>query len=738
MQWSKITTLILIMSILPVTFLSGCTKKNFPASPPVKPLILADNGICNVSIHNVAAAAPSTVETFAAEELQAAFKLACGVTPEINPASPAAIEIRLGVADQFSKDVGDDNEQAYAVRRTKDGHIELVGNCKAAVMWAVDDFCKEVLHVSWPVTYGGIMLKGEPKSTVAIGRLCKIEAPDFPVRGWIIGVNTDGYHYDDTIGKWMAHNRQNTIHTRIDEMAAGGGYDRMLSRGITVDTTMHTFGELIPPEMYDEHPEYFSLIDGKRVRPGAEDMFTQRCVSNPDVSNIIIGKIKQGFAKFPDVKVFGVGQQDGGGGWCQCSDCVAMDGTQTGTGQYSNRLIRFINKLANAIAPTHPDKYVGTFSYGEARRPPDIDIADNVSITFCYGGGNYMKKLSDPDDPTNAAAMVDIKGWLKKSKNIHFWEHYWTSNVDSCLAPYARTVTEGYRDLKKLGLKGICGETRPPYWPGQRFFFYAVARKCWDTSLDFDEILDDYSNEAYGPAASAMKSFYLLYEDRIYKHVPALGSDGPAGQFFPGAFSSDDMDKLEGYLTSAEAAVAGGFQGNIDAIAEMRGIFDNFKAISIDPTEISGIGPNLITNPGAEDGSGDWTSDIFMSRGDYSFSIPTGGAHSGDRCFKIECTGKTGPAARWFQTKIPITVGKKYAFSFWLRASGGAGGKVELFQGDGWGHYTPVGWKESGDQWIRLVIPEFTADHPTISVYLSTGGSGTVYFDDVFIAELPN
>ena len=137
MQWSKIKTLTLIMCILPVTFLSGAMEKKF------KPLILVDNGVSNVSIHNVAVGEPSTVETFAAEELQKAFKLASGTTPKINPASPAKIEIRLGVANQFTEAVASANEQAYAVRRTSDGHIELVGNCKAAVMWAVDDFCKE-------------------------------------------------------------------------------------------------------------------------------------------------------------------------------------------------------------------------------------------------------------------------------------------------------------------------------------------------------------------------------------------------------------------------------------------------------------------------------------------------------------------------------------------------------------------------------------------------------------------
>ena len=736
MQWSKIKTLTLIMCILPVTFLSGATKKN-------QALTLVDNGICNVSIHNIAAGAPSTVEIFAAEELQAAFKLASGTAPPINPALAAAIQIRLGVSNQFAESVANSNEQAYTVRRTNDGHIELVGNCKAAVMWAVDDFCKEVLRVSWPVSTDVMMLQGKPRSTVTIEQLYKLEAPDFPVRGWLVGANIDGYHYSDSIGKWMAHNRMNTVHNLKNRMEEGGGYAKMLARGIDVDTTMHDYCVLIPSSLYYDdvnhpesyHPEYFPLIDGKRVRPVHPFIFIQLCLSNPDVRNIIIDKMDQFFKDYPDIKVFGVGQNDGGVGWCQCAPCVAMDGAQAGTGLYSNRVIKFINYLADAIGPNHPGKYVGTFGGGT---PPDIDVADNVSVTLILtmkiGNGNYMRNLTDPTDPGNANAMKDIKGWLSKTKNVHFWAHYWTTSMDSCLTPYARTTAvETFRDLKKLGFQGFVGETRPPYWPSQRILFYAMARICWDSSLTYDEILDDYCNEAYGPAASAMKSFHLLYEDRIYKHVPVLLRDGACGQLFPAVFSSADMDALEGFLASAEAATAGGFQGNIDVIAEVRGIFEKFKAISTDPADIPGIGPNLILNPGAEDGSANWVSNIFMNRGEYAFSTPTDRPRSGSKSFKVEWTGGEDVhppnAARWIQS-IPVVPGKKYAARFWIRASGNAYGRLEISS-------TPVGWTDSGDKWVQLVLPEFTATGSTLTLYPTSNGGGTVYFDDFFVAELP-
>jgi hypothetical protein len=736
-QWSKIKTLTSIMCILSVALLSGCTKKNSQALTPPEPLILVDNGVCNVSIHNIPTAAPSTVETFAAEELQTAFELACGIAPKINPVSPAKIEIRLGVAGQFSKSVGNENEQAYAIHRTNDGNIELIGNCKAAVMWAVDDFCKEVLHVSWPINTDVMMLQGKPQSTVIVGQLCKVDAPDFPVRGWLVAENIDGYHYSDTIGKWMAHNRMNAVQNLFPRMEEGGGYKKMLARGLDVDTTMHDLAWLIPRELYDEHPEYFPLIDGERVKPGPDNISVQRCTSDPDVRNIIIDKIKQGFIDYPDLKVFGVGHNDsaGGRGWCECDNCVAMDGAQAETGARSNRYTEFTNYLANVIAPTHPGKYIGTFAYGRVRTPPDIDIADNVAITYVFMGGNYMRKITDPCDPRNVKEMATLKGWLDKSDNVHFWTHYWTSDMDSCFAPYARTVIEGFKDLKKLGFRGFIGQTYPYHWPSQRIFFYAIARASWDNSVDFDKVLDDYCNEAFGPAASAMKSYYLLYEDRIYEHVPYLTRDGACAQLFPPAFSSADMDALESYITTAEAAAAkGGFGGNIDAVTEMRQMFDRFKAISTDPRDIPGIGPNLIVNPGAEDGQSPWAWDVLYGSGDYSFTIATDAAYSGDNSFKIECTGKGG-WARWLQSVGEVlTPGKKYAASFWIRAdNNGAPGIVEFYMPK----LTRIGWQDSNDKWVRIVVPELTATGTNFNIYPSMDGRGYVYFDDFFLAELP-
>ena len=68
---------------------------------------------------------------------------------------------------------------------------------------------------------------------------------------------------------------------------------------------VHTFDTLVPArEYFAEHPEYFSMVDGKRTC-GETDIThgfarTQLCLTSPDVLKIVIEKTKKNIAEHPD------------------------------------------------------------------------------------------------------------------------------------------------------------------------------------------------------------------------------------------------------------------------------------------------------------------------------------------------------------------------------------------------------------------------------------------------------
>ncbi len=68
----------------------------------------------------------------------------------------------------------------------------------------------------------------------------------------------------------------------------------------------HTFDTLLPPdEWFDSHPEYFSMVKGRRMKSR-----TQLCLTNPDVLRIVTSNVLERIRKDPGAKFYGVSQND--------------------------------------------------------------------------------------------------------------------------------------------------------------------------------------------------------------------------------------------------------------------------------------------------------------------------------------------------------------------------------------------------------------------------------------------
>ena len=143
---------------------------------------------------------------------------------------------------------------------------------------------------------------------------------------------------------WAARNRMN-----------GAMSYRKQPGGVEAYWAVHTFYPLMPPEeFYKKHPEYYSLIDGKRIYERA-----QLCLSNPDVLQIITQRIKKRMRESPEYLIYDVSQND----WanpCQCNNCQSIVKRYGGE---SGSLSGFVNQVADAVKQEFPDKFIGTLAY---------------------------------------------------------------------------------------------------------------------------------------------------------------------------------------------------------------------------------------------------------------------------------------------------------------------------------------------------------------------------------------
>lgn len=108
---------------------------------------------------------------------------------------------------------------------------------------------------------------------------------------------------------------------------------------------------MVPPFLYDTHPEYFSEINGKRIAPVGKEGGTQLCLTNPDVLKLSVEKLRKEMSKpvtgmpvWADstATYWSISQMDGNGN-CTCDECKRLDKYD---GSPSGSILSYVNKVA--------------------------------------------------------------------------------------------------------------------------------------------------------------------------------------------------------------------------------------------------------------------------------------------------------------------------------------------------------------------------------------------------------
>lgn len=144
-------------------------------------------------------------------------------------------------------------------------------------------------------------------------------------------------------------------------------------------------------------------------------------------------------------------------------------------------------------------------------------------------------------------------------------------------------------------------------------------------------------------------------------------------------------------------------------------------------------GPNLITNPSLETGSGDtpsgWTKDSWGVLSAF-FSYPVPG-HSDDRAARVSVTSYSGGDAKWYFGDVPVKAGAEYFFSDRYRASVLTEVTARYTMSDGSYRYVWIGSARPSDSWARysasLTAP---AGAVSVTVFHLIAAKGTLTVDD--------
>ncbi|MFH0796773.1 MAG: DUF4838 domain-containing protein [Candidatus Omnitrophota bacterium] len=369
--------------------------------------------------------------------------------------------------------------------------IIIAGGSPRGTLYGVYQFLEDYLGCRW---FSDKESRVPKKETIVLPDIHRTVIPPLEYR--------EAYYVEAETPDWAARNRINGSVPKLD--AAHGG-KIIYVPGYFV----HTFFSLVPPEKYFEtHPEYFSLVNGKRIKNG------QLCLSNPDVFKIAITGVKEVLRKNPDANIISVSQMDGSGP-CECEKCreiTVREGTESGP------ILQFVNAIADAVAKEFPNVSIDTLAYQYSRNPPlHLKPRENVIIRYCTIEACCSHPIGTC--PENVSLKNDLEEWAKIAPRIYVW--YYTANFGHFYAPHPNlyTISPDFRFFVRNNVKGIFAQGSWAIGAGGGEFAelrsYLLARLLWDPKTDTNNLIKEFLDAYYGKAAEPIGKYISLLHNRI-------------------------------------------------------------------------------------------------------------------------------------------------------------------------------------------------------------------------------
>ncbi len=308
---------------------------------------------------------------------------------------------------------------------------------------------------------------------------------------------------------WAARNKMNGANMALDQTTGGK---------VSYYPFVHTFNRLVPPDKYfDQHPEYFSLIDGKRRRQRS-----QLCLTNPEVLRLAVAGVLRWMEQHPEATLYSVSQNDWEG-WCECDRCRQVE--QEEGGAHSGPILQFVNALAAEVEKKHPDKLIDTLAYWYSEAPPaGTRPRPNVRIRLCPIRACEAHPYEQC--PYNAEFMENLRGWARITNQLYIW-HYVT-NFRHYLLPFPN-FDELAADIPMYRRHGVVGlfleGAYPPGGGGENAELrsYVMARLLWNPHANVNQAIDEFLASYYGKAARAMRQYFELLHRQVRRPPRGAG-----------------------------------------------------------------------------------------------------------------------------------------------------------------------------------------------------------------------
>lgn len=340
----------------------------------------------------------------------------------------------------------------------------------------------------------------------------------------------------------------------------------------------HNSMTIINPTVYDwkskKYRDWFSDKTWNGFSSDGQETPMQLCYSSEDMrkeyTKNLLGLIKN--SKAPNMLL---GMEDNVE-WCTCKKCTA---SKEKYGTDSAVILKFVNKVQKDVdawfaknRPGQEPTHLVVFAYYSTVNPPatydaatqkyvpiddSVVLNDHSGIMFAPITAEYDIPFTDSKVDDVSGPNGQVMGWSSITKNLYAWTYTLLPLSGLLFFDTLESTQQNYSFLADNGCQMLLDQAdmyQERINTGfSRVKAYIMSKLAWDTSLNMNELLDDFFANYFDDASETMQSLFNQEREWItyfYKNSDASGR------------ISDDLvqdkywtfNQLENYLSMIDKA----------------------------------------------------------------------------------------------------------------------------------------------------------------------------------------
>lgn len=310
----------------------------------------------------------------------------------------------------------------------------------------------------------------------------------------------------------------------------------------------------IPESEFEKHPEWFRLDEnGKRVKgpwpnlgnPEVRKMFIQWAITASEK-----GKKPLSFSPPDDHR------EDFSPEAKKYDNPSAIDPT-SGRVSMTDRFLGIVNEAATELRRLNPNAPLsGFYAYSDYTLPPTKPELKKLSPNICVWVApiRYTRyhPLGHPSSPSAQDLKRVVDGWSESASSMGLRTYNY--NLADLQVPYSKISTWAH-DLPYLHKRGFVGANFESFdeWEIYGPHTYLQMRLAYDPRLDPWEIMADYWEKNYGPAAEVMEKYWMEIDSAFVN----MKSDTGSTHSHHKVYTPERLKQLDSWIGEAERLVKG-------------------------------------------------------------------------------------------------------------------------------------------------------------------------------------